>query len=50
MNYVLDMGPDPHTGRSTFKGGDVWFFPLAVDQRYDWPTAEAFECHIKFSQ
>ena len=26
------------------------FSPHAVDQRCDWPTAEAVECHIKFSQ
>jgi len=27
---------------------DVWISPHAVDQRSDWPTAEAVERHIKF--
>jgi len=60
----IKWDPDPPTGRSTFEGDDVGFFPNAavhcgldvgisphaVDQHSDWPAAETVECHIKFSQ
>jgi len=47
-NYVLDGVQIPNRW-GTFEGDDVEIFPH-VDQRSDWPAAEAFECHIKFSQ
>jgi len=37
-------------GNGTFEGDDVGIFPHAVDQHSTWPTTEAVECHIKFSQ
>jgi len=60
------MGPDAHTGRGIFEGVKLGFSctapstvpsgphvgisPHAIDQRCDWPAAEAVECYIKFSQ
>jgi len=37
-------------GIGTFEEDDVGIFPVTVDQRSDWPAAEAVEWHIKFSQ
>ena len=31
-------------------GHDIGISPRAVDQRSDWPAAQAVECHIEFSQ
>ena len=46
---TVRRGPDPH-GRGTFEGDDVGISPHAVDQRSDWPAAEAVDCHVKFTQ
>jgi len=37
-------------GIGIFEDDDVGISPLAVNQRSDWPAAEAVEWHIKFSQ
>jgi len=43
----LDKGPYPHV-RDTFEEDDIGISPHAIDQRSDWPAAEAIECHIIF--
>jgi len=66
VNYLLDgvqIGPREwaflkedyvgilqHAAEHHSSVPDVGIFPHAVDQRFDWPTADAVDVHIKFSR
>ena len=49
VNYALDGCPHP-PWVGTFEGDDVGIFLHAVNQRSNWHTSKAAECHITFSQ
>jgi len=49
-NYVIDWVQIPPREGELLRRNDVGISPHAVDQRFDWPATEAFECHTNFSQ